>query len=256
MRRLDTPLASGPRRYLRIRLAHYDIDTSHFIDEPLPPRPADSYTRERLREAAAHSYSIREMLEFMGVVPYDSLYAHINRRLEKFGIDTAHFTGSSRQGNQPHFSREEITRAVAESRSMAEVMRALGKHPFNGAGREKARRSIALHALSTAHFVGQGHNAGRPSSTRRTAQDILQRLPAGAPRTKTPLLRRALDETGIPRACAECGLGEAWQGKRLVLEVDHISGDPLDNRMENLRYLCPSCHSQTATFAKRRSIAQ
>ncbi|MEU9317571.1 MULTISPECIES: HNH endonuclease signature motif containing protein [unclassified Streptomyces] len=191
------------------------------------------------------------MLEFMGIVPYDSLYAHISRRLEKFGIDTAHFTGSGRRGDQRHFSREEITRAVAESRSMAGVMRALGKHPLNGAGRAKAKRSIALYELSTAHFVGQGHNAGCPPSTRRAAQDILQRLPAGAPRTKTALLRRALDETGAPRTCGECGLREVWQGKRLVLEIDHINGDRLDNRLENLRYLCPSCHSQSANFSNR-----
>ncbi|MFI5770125.1 HNH endonuclease signature motif containing protein [Streptomyces sp. NPDC051658] len=251
MRRLDAPLASGPRRYLRIRLAHYDIDTSHFMDEPLPPQPARSYTSERLQEAAANSHSIREMLEFMGVVPYDSLYSHISRKLEKFGIDTAHFTGPRRQGDRLCFPREEITRAVAESLSMAGVMRVLGKHPSGGAGRAKAQRSIAVYELSTAHFVGQGHNAGRSPSTRRSAQDILQRLSAGAPRTKTALLRRALDETGAPQACGECGLGGVWQGKRLVLEIDHINGDRLDNRRENLRYLCPSCHSQTPSFSNR-----
>nr|WP_233435863.1 MULTISPECIES: HNH endonuclease [Streptomyces] len=43
---------------------------------------------------------------------------------------------------------------------------------------------------------------------------------------------------------------------RLVLEIDHINGDRLDNRRENLRYLCPSCHSQTQTFSNRRGLAQ
>ncbi|GAA2982530.1 hypothetical protein Sfulv_21910 [Streptomyces fulvorobeus] len=70
------------------------------------------------------------------------------------------------------------------------------------------------------------------------------------------LLRRALDETGVPHACGACGLGDVWQGKRLVLEIDHINGDRLDNRRENLRYLCPSCHSQTETFAKGRDRTQ
>ncbi|MFH9618260.1 HNH endonuclease [Streptomyces pratensis] len=41
-----------------------------------------------------------------------------------------------------------------------------------------------------------------------------------------------------------------------MLEIDHVSGDHLDNRRENLRYLCPSCHSQTETFSKRRSPTQ
>ncbi|MFE7410356.1 HNH endonuclease [Streptomyces laurentii] len=46
------------------------------------------------------------------------------------------------------------------------------------------------------------------------------------------------------------------QGRRLVLEIDHANGDRLDNRAENLRYLCPSCHSQTGTFSNRRGGAQ
>ncbi|MFE7328455.1 HNH endonuclease [Streptomyces sp. NPDC057565] len=53
-----------------------------------------------------------------------------------------------------------------------------------------------------------------------------------------------------------CGIGETWQGKLLVLEIDHINGDRIDNRRENLRYLCPSCHSQTESFSNRRSRAQ
>ncbi|WP_338933320.1 HNH endonuclease signature motif containing protein [Streptomyces netropsis] len=51
--------------------------------------------------------------------------------------------------------------------------------------------------------------------------------------------------------CSACGIGGTWQGKRLVLEIDHINGDRLDNRVDNLRYLCPSCHSQTRTFSNR-----
>ncbi|MFI1180619.1 HNH endonuclease [Streptomyces sp. NPDC020799] len=55
----------------------------------------------------------------------------------------------------------------------------------------------------------------------------------------------------MPHVCAECDIGDTWRGKHLVLEIDHINGDRLDNRIENLRYLCPSCHSQTSTFANR-----
>ncbi|MGP3635352.1 HNH endonuclease signature motif containing protein [Streptomyces sp. 24-1644] len=191
------------------------------------------------------------MLEFMNIVPYNSIYTHISRKLEKFGIDTTHFTRHRGRSNQPYFPRDEITRAVAASRSMAGVMRVLGKHPLGGTGRAKAKRSIAAYGLSTAHFVGQGHNAGRHAPTRRTPEVILQRLPTGSARAKTVLLRRALDETGMAHACSECGLGDVWQGKRLVLEIDHINGDRLDNRRVNLRYLCPSCHSQTANFSNR-----
>ncbi|MFD0269281.1 HNH endonuclease [Streptomyces sp. NPDC127106] len=249
MQLLDTPLTAERRRYLRNRLAHYGIDTSHFIDEPLPAREREFYPKERLREAAAHADSITSMLAYMGVEPYGSVYGHLAKLLERFGIDTSHF--SHRGRSQALFAREELAEAVAGSRSMAGVMRALGRHPFDGAARAKARRSIETYGLSTEHFTGQGHTAGRPSPSRKSAAEILRRLNADSPRTKTATLRRALNDLGVPPVCDACGIGDTWRGLRLVLEIDHINGDRLDNRRENLRYLCPSCHSQTQTFANR-----
>ncbi|MFJ7771423.1 HNH endonuclease signature motif containing protein [Streptomyces sp. NPDC097107] len=249
MRKLGTPMGSGPRCYLSKRLQHYRIDTSHFREDPLPERERRSYPEELLREAAAHSNSIREILEYMGLPPQDGPYGHIRKRLDKFGIDTSHFT-SGRAYGPGLLPRAELAAAVETATSVAGVLAALGRSS-NGATRALVKRSIEAFGLSTAHFTGQGHYRGTRSPRRKPAADILLRRAPGSARTRTVLLRRALDDLGVPHVCGECGIGDIWQGRRLVLEIDHINGDRLDDRQENLRYLCPSCHSQTSTFAVR-----
>lgn len=64
---------------------------------------------------------------------------------------------------------------------------------------------------------------------------------------KARLLRR-----GMPECCAECSIGPKWNGRPLKLQLDHINGVFNDNRSENLRLLCPNCHSQTETFSGRK----
>ncbi|SHK92592.1 HNH endonuclease signature motif containing protein [Actinacidiphila paucisporea] len=149
-----------------------------------------------------------------------------------------------------HIPREACEAAVASAVSLAGALRHLGIRG-TGAARARLRRSLSAHGIPTDHFTGQGHTRGKVSPQRKSAEQILQPCEPGANRTKTVLLRRALDESGMPHRCAECGTGDRWQGRRLVLEIDHVNGDRLDNRRANLRYLCPSCHSQTRTFSVR-----
>ena len=67
---------------------------------------------------------------------------------------------------------------------------------------------------------------------------------------RTVLRRYVIKNNLIPYKCAICGCAE-WQGKTLSLELDHINGVNNDNRLENLRFLCPNCHSQTSTYGSR-----
>lgn len=63
---------------------------------------------------------------------------------------------------------------------------------------------------------------------------------------KAKLLREAY----LQRECFECGIAE-WRGEPLAIQIDHINGVKTDWRIENLRMLCPNCHSQTPTFSGR-----
>ena len=56
--------------------------------------------------------------------------------------------------------------------------------------------------------------------------------------------------------CEICGQTNLWNGKPLVLQLDHINGNHYDNRLENLRIVCPNCHTQTDTFGSKRNKKQ
>ena len=58
----------------------------------------------------------------------------------------------------------------------------------------------------------------------------------------------------MPYKCKECGISEKWNNKPIILHLDHINGINNDNRLENLRFLCPNCHSQTDTYCSNTQI--
>lgn len=68
-----------------------------------------------------------------------------------------------------------------------------------------------------------------------------------------PLKRRLLRKGLLNPICYQCGLADSWNGKYLSLQLDHINGISNDNRLENLRILCPNCHSQTDTYAGKHN---
>jgi hypothetical protein len=71
--------------------------------------------------------------------------------------------------------------------------------------------------------------------------------------TSTSRLRNRILKAGLLKnICTKCGLGPEWCSKPLTLQLDHINGDRTDNRLKNLRIICPNCHTQTKTYARQK----
>ena len=137
-----------------------------------------------------------------------------------------------------------VLRAVQSSKSMAEVIRRLGGDPCSGGTRSLFKARIRDLGLSTEHFERQERKGGNSRDHKLPPELVLNFDPALLQRKRRYQLKRALLEIGRPYKCEGCPNDGHWNGKKLVLEIDHKDRNWRDNRQENLRFLCPNCHSQ------------
>lgn len=138
-------------------------------------------------------------------------------------------------------SDEEFKNIIKNSSSYSECLRTLGLGTRGGSSSDVLKRRIKELNCSTQHFKGR-----TTSATRYTLEDILVE---NSKYTAISALKEKLIKANLLEyKCSKCGISE-WQNQPISLQLDHINGINDDHRLENLRFLCPNCHSQTETYA-------
>lgn len=134
--------------------------------------------------------------------------------------------------------------AVTSSHSIANVLTILGLRP-TGSNYSHIKSRIKDFGIDTSHFTGKLSNSGSAHSPGpKPAVQVLIKRESGR-RESSVRLRRAMIASGVEYKCASCGQGDVWNGKELRLQINHIDRNWLDNRIDNLEFLCPNCHTQT-----------
>jgi len=147
------------------------------------------------------------------------------------------------------YTKEKLEPLVKESRTVADVLRKLGLCA-SGGSHTLIKNRIRNLGIDHSHFTGQ-RQYGEDNPSHKGRRPTTSLLTKNSTYPTYHLKKRLIKEDLIPYRCNLCNLLPIWNNRPLILQIDHINGIRTDDRLGNLRFLCPNCHSQTDTFGSK-----
>jgi len=197
--------------------------------------------KNKLQEKVDLGYSISMLSK-----EFNLSYTTIRYWLKKYKLSTVGYVGKY------VWDKEEIIKAVSLSECKTDVLRNLKVSTRSGNFQtlEKYCKKFSIDLSGLIYKANRGNRWQEEKSD----EEIFT---INSTYTRTNLKKRILKRKLIEYKCAKCNNVGKWNGLKLSLQLDHINGINDDNRLENLRFLCPNCHSQTETFgSKNRKLGR
>jgi RNA polymerase subunit RPABC4/transcription elongation factor Spt4 len=147
------------------------------------------------------------------------------------------------------YNKQTFQDLVSSCKSKGDLVNAL-KLSVSGSSYNIVQEIIDLWNIDTSSLQGRAWNKGKHLPKKYTTEDLLnnkQYIHTSA------LKKRLLKEGILENVCSLCGIKKEWNGKPIILHLDHIDGNRFNNSLLNLRILCPNCHSQTNTYCRKNN---
>jgi len=204
--------------------------------------------KEALSELCKTSSSFREMLSKMHYKSINTNFHYMNlrKRMDSEGIDYGHLM--KKNDYQYKFDTSKIKEIVATSKSMSEIRIKLNVKSFNF---QSFYKFLDKNHIDHSHIPkGLSSNKNRIFEKRRLGLDKIMKKFCVTERhySNKDLIVYIKRHDLIPYKCVDCGNNGQWQNKPMSLHLHHVNGNHCDNRLENLKFLCPNCHAQTESY--------
>jgi len=174
---------------------------------------------------------------------------NILNRSESSIMNKAHSIGLKFKNIKPIYFEDNLKKIVSESINYSMCYDKLGVKR-SGSNYLTLRKYIKLYDINIDHFETQYDRCKRRFTGIIPLSDILINR---SNYNRTQLKKRLISNGLLEYKCDLCGNDGYYNNKKLTLQLDHINGVNNDNRMHNLRILCPNCHSQTHTYAGKNN---
>lgn len=239
LEKLGLPNMGSYRRRLTRFAKTINADYQHF--PKTKKKTVERWSEENLNDAIVGANTYKDILEKLDVIPITSAYNRLKFYLNKYEIE---FTPNKIQSAR--WERSNLEPIVKNSNSQRECLIKLGVRAAGG-NFKQLLKYVELHGLDISHFKQEYRVPNKKI-------ELKEVLVENSTYSRSHLKKRLYNEGLKERCCEMCGQGEEWRGQKMSLILDHINGVHNDNRIENLRIVCPNCNATLPTHAGKNKV--
>ena len=232
------------KRNVERSIKRLGISTDHFDSVQRLKNAKVRYTKDKLEILVKKCKNYKEILEELDVLPVSNNYNRLKQALYKNNIDFSHLKNQRIQQTNVHWTKDNLESIINQSKTQIEVLNKLGLRTAGG-NFNTLRKYIKLFDLDTSHFINKYDMMVKISINKKIK--LSEILIEKSKYNRTQLKKRLYGEGIKEKKCELCGQDENWNGKHMSLILDHINGIYNDNRIENLRIVCPNCNATLDT---------
>jgi hypothetical protein len=241
LRNLKLEITNSNKKHIERKIKKFNISVEHFVSIKRLRESKDRYNNsEVLSKLVENNSTLKDVLNDLGLLAIDSNYKTLKKYLKKYKIDYSKFKNTKEK-----YKKDELTKVVLESNSYSDCLIKLDIRSAGG-NYNNLKKYIELYDIDISHFSKKNYYL-------KSKIPLESVLIENSSYSRSSLKKRLYEDGFLEKKCSLCGQDENWNGMKISLILDHINGVHNDNRIENLRIVCPNCNAGLDTFAGKNN---